>query len=92
MLCYFKQRHAKGPDVGGDGVGLTCDALRRHVIGSAYEGIGVVFGSVFAAYAEVAEADLAGAGEEDVGGFDIWLVLISRSFGGLWVREAHLCE
>lgn len=72
VLRYFEERDAEGPDVRGDGVGLARDALGGHVVGGADEGVGVVFGAVFAADAEVAEADLPAAGEEDVGGFDVW--------------------
>ncbi len=71
VLGHFQQGDAEGPDVGGDGVGLAGDALGCHVVGCADEGVGVAFGAEFAADAEVAEADLAGAGEEDVGGFDV---------------------
>ncbi len=73
VLGHLEQGHAEGPDVRGDGVGLARDALGRHVVGGADEGVGVAFGAEFAADAEVAEADLARAGEEDVGGFDVWV-------------------
>lgn len=72
MLGDFEEGDAQGPDVGGDGVGLARDALGGHVVGGADEGVGVAFGAEFAGDAEVAEADEALAGEEDVGGFDIY--------------------
>ena len=74
MLRDFEQGDAERPDVGGDGVGLAGDALGRHVVGCADEGVCVAFGAEFAADAEVAELDAAGAAEEDVGGFDVCVV------------------
>lgn len=72
MLGDFQQGDAEGPDVGGDGVGLPRDALGRHVVRGADEGVCVAASAEFAGDAEVAELDGAGAGEEDVGGFDVY--------------------
>lgn len=72
MLGDFQEGDAEGPDVGGDGVGLAGDALGRHVVGGADEGVCVAARAEFAGDAEVAEFDGAGPGEEDVGGFDVW--------------------
>lgn len=71
MLCHFEQGDAEGPHVRGDGVGLAGDALGRHVVGGADEGVCVAAGAEFARDAKVTEFDGAGAGEEDVGGFDV---------------------
>ena len=77
VLGYFEESNAEGPDVGGDGVGLAGDSLRSHVVGGADEGVSVAAGAEFAGDAEVAQFDGAGAGEEDVGGFDVWGVGVS---------------
>ena len=69
MLSDFEKSDAERPDVRGDGVRLTCNALGGHVIGCADEGIGITFGPELTADAKVAEFDLAVAAEEDVGGF-----------------------
>ena len=47
----------------------------------------MALGAAFAGDAEVAEFDGAGAGEEDVGGFDVWNW---RSAGGTHRREVDL--
>ena len=71
MLSNFEERHPQGPNVRSDGVGLAGDALRSHVVGGADEGAGLALSAAFARDAEVAEFDGAGAGQEDVGGFDV---------------------
>jgi len=71
VLCHLQQSDTQRPHVGGDGVGLALDALGRHVVGCADEGVGIAFGAEFAADAKVAEFDLAVAAEEDVGRLDV---------------------
>ena len=71
VLSHFQKCDTEGPDVGGDGVRFTSDALRGHIVRGADEGIGIPFGAKFTANAEVAQADLTGAGQEDVGRFDV---------------------
>lgn len=80
MLGHFQQGDAEGPDIGGDGVGLARDSFGCHVVGCADEGVGVAFGAKFTTDAEIAEADETRAGEEDVGGFDVWEGNISWMF------------
>ena len=71
MLSDFQKSDTKGPDVRCDCVGFARDALRGHVVRGADEGVGVPFGAKLAANAEVAKADLARPGQEDVGRFDV---------------------
>lgn len=71
MLSHFQKGNTEGPDVRGDGVRFASDALRCHVIGGADEGVGVPFGTELAANAKVTKADLTGAGQEDIGRFDV---------------------
>lgn len=54
VLRDFQKGDAEGPNVRGDGVGFASDALRCHVVGGANEGVGVPFGTEFAADSEVA--------------------------------------
>ena len=71
MLSHFQKGDTEGPNVGRDGVGFASDALRGHIVGGADEGVGVPLGAKFAANAEIAKADLAGTGQEDIGRFDV---------------------
>lgn len=89
-MGHLEQGDAEGPDVRGDGVGLARDALGCHVVGGTDEGVGVAFRAELAADAEVAEADLARAGKEDVGGFDVW-VDVSGYFEGWELDGIPLC-
>lgn len=66
VLCNFKQCNSEGPDVGGDGVRLSGDSLRGHVVGSANESVCIALSSEFTAYTKVTKFDLAVAAEEDV--------------------------
>ena len=71
MLGDLEQGDAQRPHVRGDGVGLARDALGRHVVRGADEGVGVTACAELAADSEVAEFHLTVAAEEDVGGFDV---------------------
>ena len=71
VLRDLQKGDAERPYVRRDGVGLSLDALRGHIVGCADEGSGFALGAEFAGYAEVAELDLAVAAEEDVGRFDV---------------------
>ncbi len=71
MLGDLEQGDAERPDVRGDGVRLTGDALGSHVVRRADEGVCVALCAEFAADSEIAEFDLAVAAEEDVGWFDV---------------------
>lgn len=71
VLCNFKQCNSEGPDVGGDGVGLSSDSLRGHVVGCANESVCIALGSEFTAYTKVAKFDLAVAAEKDIRWFYI---------------------
>lgn len=71
VLGNFEEGDAEGPDVRGDGVGLAGDALGRHVVGCADEGIGIATGAELAADTEVTQLHLSIATEEDIGGLDI---------------------
>lgn len=71
MLRHFQKGDTKGPDVGCNGVGFAGNTLRGHIVRGADEGVGVSFGAEFAANAKVAKTNLPGAGQEDVGRFDV---------------------
>ena len=71
MLGDLEQGDAQRPHVRGDGVRLARDALRRHVVRGADEGVGVAARAELAADAEVAQLDLPVAAQEDVGGLDV---------------------
>lgn len=71
MLRHLQQCNAQAPHVRSDGIRLPCDALGRHIVACAYEGICVALGAKFAADAEVAEFYFAVAAQEDVAGFDV---------------------
>lgn len=71
MLCDFQQSHTQGPDVGSDGIRLSSNSFRCHVVGGTNKSIGVAFGAELAADTEVAEFDLTITAEEDIGRFDI---------------------
>ena len=78
MLSDLEEGHAKRPDIRGDGVALACDTLRRHVVASADEGIGITACAELTTDAKVAEFHGAVAAEEDVGGFYVWGVELVR--------------
>lgn len=71
VLCNFKQCNSEGPDVGGDGVGLSSDSLRGHVVGCANKSVCIALGPEFAAYTKVTKFDLAVAAEKDIRRFYI---------------------
>lgn len=71
MLGDFEQCDAERPDVRCDGVGLSCNAFRRHVIRCADESVCVALGTELAADTEVAELDVATARDQDVAGLDV---------------------
>ena len=71
MLGYFEKGDTSTPDIGCDGVRLSCDPLRSHVVRCADERIGIAFGSKLAAHSEIAQFDLAVSAQEDIAGFDV---------------------
>lgn len=71
MLGHFEEGNSKGPDVGGNGIGLTCYSFGCHVVGCADEGVCVAFGTEFATDTEVAQFDLAISAEEYIRRFDV---------------------
>ena len=71
MLRYLEEGDSSAPNVRCDGVRLSRDPLRGHVVRCTDKCICVAFGSELAADAEIAQLDFAISTQEDVAGFDV---------------------
>lgn len=59
MLCDFEQGYTERPNVGCDGIRLTGDSLRCHIVRGSDERVGITLGSEFTANSKVAQLHLA---------------------------------
>ena len=91
MLCDFEKCHAQAPHVASDGVALSSDSLRGHVVRRANEGVGITFRPELAGDAKVAKLYLPILAKQNVA----WLDISMDDAMGVQISEAvqdTLCD
>jgi len=84
MLCDFEKCHAQAPYVASDGVALSSDSLRGHVVRCANEGVGITFCTELTGDAKIAKLYLPILAKKDVA----WLDISMDDAMGVQISEA----